>query len=106
MTYKCSACGHTVTRQTPAIGTLYCNAKFCDIHGFPVKMEPIKEYKMTKEDELALHSFLDKYTRAITLLKCAQADLAGEIDFIDPNGEHPARNTLTEIDKFLHNQGD
>lgn len=48
----------------------------------------------------------DKCAQAIHLLRCALADLEGEIDNIDPDGAfggdgHPARQTMTEIRIFL-----
>lgn len=90
--YKCPSCKHTVTRETKTIGTLYCS--ICDVLGFPVAMEAITEAKMTTEQALR---------RAITLLNCAQADLQGEIDYIDPEGNHPARKTIEEITEFIKN---
>jgi hypothetical protein len=43
--------------------------------------------------------------RAVYLLKCALADLEGEIDFIDPNNDeddpHPARRTIDDIKVYL-----
>lgn len=42
--------------------------------------------------------------RVITLLRCAEADLKGEIDNFDPEGCHSARQTLKEIADFFHDQ--
>lgn len=42
-----------------------------------------------------------KLIRATFVLKCALADLEGFVDKHDPNGDHPARETIVDIQAFL-----
>jgi len=42
-----------------------------------------------------------KLIRATFVLKCALADLEGFVDQHDPDGEHPARETIVDIKAFL-----
>ena len=42
-----------------------------------------------------------KLIRATFVLKCALADLEGFVDKHDPDGDHPARETIVDIKAFL-----
>jgi hypothetical protein len=42
-----------------------------------------------------------KLIRATFVLRCALADLEGFVDKHDPDGDHPARETIVDIQAFL-----
>lgn len=42
-----------------------------------------------------------KLIRATFVLKCALADLEGFVDKHDPDGDHPARETIVDIKAFI-----
>ena len=42
-----------------------------------------------------------KLVRATFVLKCALADLEGFVDKHDPDGDHPARETIVDIKAFI-----